>query len=276
MVLHTSGSDLKYHPHIHCIVSCGGVKTEAKSGDKSLFEVSGDYLVSHRYLGEQFGKRLSVLLRSSCERGDLCDNWGEVLSIWRLDGVLRKATVRKSWVVGIEKGLKNVEQIIGYVGRYTKRACISVYKIAEIGSGRIGFEYNDYANTPRGEKPVVAVKEQSIGSFLDSLLQHVPNKGFQGVRYGGVYANACQKHIPQAFLCPIVAENEGAKLLELGEGTDSEVEQYESYRKNQVKLYGRDPFMCSCGTKMSFVCMYMVIEPAEIWRVNGYLGKLRR
>jgi Putative transposase len=214
-------------------------------------------LVSHSYLGEQFRIRLSGLLRRSCERGHLCDNWGEVLSSERLGRVLRKAQVRNSWIVGIEKGLRNVEQIIGYVGRYTKRACISVYKIVEIGDGRIGFKYNDYANTPRGEKPVVAVKAQSMGSFLDSLLQHVPNKGFQGVRYGGVYANASQKYIPKAFLSPIVAENAEIKLAELGEGTDIEVEQYESYRKNQVKLYGNDPFMCSCGTKMSFVCMYI-------------------
>ena len=49
MVLHTSGSDLKYHPHIHCIVSCGGIKTDIESGEKTLFAVEGDYLVSHSY-----------------------------------------------------------------------------------------------------------------------------------------------------------------------------------------------------------------------------------
>lgn len=254
MVLHTAGSDLKYHPHIHCIVSCGGVGVDAESEEKYLKSLGESYLCSHQHLGNQFRIRLINLLRGCCRAGQLATENGEAMSLSSLNARLGLVS-GKSWIVGVEKGLWDAGQVVGYVGRYTKRACLSEYKISDISGGEISFTYNDYANTPRGEKPVLATKRQGMTSFLDALLQHVPEPGFHVVRYCGVYANAAKRGLPSSFFSGQSREKEGV-------GVDivpalSEVEQYSAYRKNQVKLYGRDPFLCSCGTKMSFVCMYM-------------------
>ena len=249
MVLHTSGSDLKYHPHIHCIVSCGGVKTDSETGEQRLVALNDAYLCNHEFLGKQFKAKLSSNLRDLCVHERLANGDGEVLSMSELEHELSRVSGKK-WIVGIEKGLSKVEQIVGYIGRYTKRACISEYKIVSIQDGRIKFKFNDYANTPRGAKPVVGLKEMSITGFLDALLQHVPDKGFQAVRYCGLYANASHKKLPASFFRaePIEMAELEAELLK----GDVEVEQYEQYRQNQRKLYGKDPFVCSCGTVMAF------------------------
>lgn len=254
MVLHTAGSDLKYHPHIHCIVSCGGVGVDRESGEKVLKSLGDSYLCSHTYLGHQFRIRLIKLLRAACVSGKLATEYGELMSLGSLNARLGLVS-GKSWVVGIEKGLWDVSQVVGYVGRYTKRACLSEYKISDISCGEISFTYNDYANTPRGSKPVLATKRQNMTSFLDSLLQHVPEPGFHVVRYCGVYANASKRGLPSSFFASESKEKSGVEV-DIAPAL-SEVEQYSAYRKHQVKLYGRDPFLCSCGTKMSFLCMYM-------------------
>jgi hypothetical protein len=254
MVLHTAGSDLKYHPHIHCIVSCGGVLLESESGHPELKNLGTNYLCSHKHLGNQFRIRLSNLLRERCVAGRLSNADGEVMSLGDLNWQLQLIS-RKNWIVGVEKGLWEVAQIVGYVGRYTKRACMSEYKISDISEGEIAFTYNDYANTPKGERPVVSTKRQSMTSFLDSLLQHVPDKGFHCVRYCGVYANAAHKGLPSSFLA--AQKEEEAH----GETEDrvptSEVEQYKRYRKTQEKLYQKDPLRCQCGKDMEFRYLYI-------------------
>lgn len=254
MVLHTAGSDLKYHPHIHCIVSCGGVVVEAESGEKALKSLVDSYLCSHKHLGSQFRIRLIKCLRAACVSGKLATEYGELMSLGSLNARLGLVS-GKSWIVGIEKGLWDVSQVVGYVGRYTKRACLSEYKISDISGGEISFTYNDYANTPLGAKPVLATKRQNMTSFLDSLLQHVPEPGFHVVRYCGVYANAAKRGLPSSFFASESKEKSGVED-DIAPAL-SEVEQYSAYRKNQVKLYGRDPFLCRCGTKMSFLCMYV-------------------
>lgn len=254
MVLHTAGSDLKYHPHIHSIVSCGGVGVDRESGEKQLKSLGNSYLCSHKHLGNQFRIRLIKCLRGACISGKLANENGELMSLSSLNARLSLVS-GKSWIVGIEKGFWDAGQIVGYVGRYTKRACLSEYKISDISGGEISFTYNDYANTPRGAQPVLATKRQGMTSFLDSLLQHVPEPGFHVVRYCGVYANAAKMGLPSSFFAQQSVEKDG--LEKDLEPALSEVEQYSAYRKNQVKLYGRDPFVCSCGTKMSFLCLYI-------------------
>ncbi|MFN0203657.1 MAG: transposase [Bacteroidia bacterium] len=254
MVLHTAGSDLKYHPHIHCIVSCGGIGEDGASGEKALKSLNTNYLCSHQHLGNQFRIRLSKILRERCAAGKMAGEGGEILTLSKLNSRLSLLS-QKSWIVGVEKGLWDVGQVVGYVGRYTKRACISEYKISAISNFEISFTYNDYANTPRGEKPFLATKRQGMTSFLDDLLQHVPDKGFHLVRYCGIYANASRKNLPSRFFFSQNIENEDINA-DLS-ASSSEVEQYKRYRKNQKKVSGKDPFECSCGQELSFLYSYI-------------------
>ena len=143
----------------------------------------------------------------------------------------------KHWIVSIQAPLEDLEQIVGYVGRYTKRACLSEYKIEEIGS-QIKFRYNDYKNTPRGEKPRESIKILSPDDFLDALLQHVPKKRYRMVRYYGLYNSAYLKKIPEEL------RGQKNEKRELENEDDLDWGEFSELRKRQIRLGRKDPLYC--------------------------------
>ena len=145
----------------------------------------------------------------------------------------------KHWIVNIEKPLDDIKQIIGYVGRYTKRACLSEYKLEEVSESQIKFRYNDYKNSVRGEAPLESIKSMKPVVFLDKLLQHVPTKGFRMVRYGGIYNSFYLKKIPQCYKLKI----EEKEIIEFDEDYDWGA--YEQFRKDVIRAGGPDPFICA-------------------------------
>ena len=189
-VLHTAGADLKYHPHVHMIVSRGG-----KICDKEEYKtIDGEYLAPQRDIAQLFK---SIF----CNKLALLYNQNKIKVYKAIQSLQQfkqwmNQNHQKHWIVSIQKPLENIKQIIDYTGRYTKRACLSEFKITHI-QPHIQFKFNDYKNTPRGQKPKVALKSMNPVEFLDSLLLHVPNKGFKMVRYYGIYNARLIKDIPQ-------------------------------------------------------------------------------
>lgn len=231
-VLHTSGSDLKYHPHVHMIVSGGGKELYGES----YRELEGDYLVPQYYLGKQLRIRMIRGLIQRYKKGELKIHEDH-------KGGLRFATWLRSigekhWVVNIQKPLKDVNSIVRYVGRYTKRCCLSEYKIDEVGEDVVRIRYNDYKNSKRGEKAVQGIRSFTKTGFLDELLQHVPSKGFQMVRYYGLYSHLWK-----------IPEREKHRKQDLEEvELKGEWEEFEGYRKAMLSLGKPDPFICEkCG-----------------------------
>ena len=241
-VLHTSGSDLKYHPHVHMIVSGGGADLD--TGE--LKELPTDYLTKQRFLGNQLRIRMERSLLALYKKGELRVpiRWQEdekAFNKWLKDLGL------KHWIVSIQKSLDNREQIVGYVGRYTKRACLSEYKIEKYGEGEVSFRYNDYKNTPRGSKPKETIKTMKVDVFLDELLQHVPTKRYRMVRYSGLYCSHYKKQLPKR-------EKEVSEKEEETEKTELEVwGEFEALRKEDIRRGKEDPLRCKhCKVLMEF------------------------
>ena len=232
-VLHTAGSDLKHHPHVHMIVSAGGQDLS----DGSFRVLKGNYLTKQQHLGKQVQKSFNKSLIKGYNKSELevsksiADELG--LKQW-----LSKVN-SKPWVVSIQPALEDINQIVGYVGRYSKRSCISEYKIEEADEV-IKFKFNDYKNTPRGEKPRIGIKEMSSVEFLDALLQHVPNTGYKMVRYYGMYNSMYKSRIPKAL--KYVGELEGEYLFD----EDTDWGEYEVMRKSQIRRGQPDPLWCKC------------------------------
>lgn len=199
-VLHTAGSDLKYHPHVHLIVSAGG--RELTTGE--IEELTGDYLTHHKYLANKFRFYFTQELIKLYDKEELKVQ-GEYLHRPFFMKFIKKLN-EKAWIVGIDKPLKDATDIVRYVARYTRRACMSEYKIVSINDGKIVFTFNDYKNTPRGQyPPTQGLCTLTYVEFLDRLLQHVPNKGFQAVRRYGLYTGRNIKTIPPQYKLPEVA-----------------------------------------------------------------------
>lgn len=256
-VLHTAGSDLKHHPHIHMIVSGGGQDLS----DGSFRILEGNYLTKQRHLGQQisigFNKSLIDLYRKgklitgkAIKDEDDLKQWLAIVST-------------KPWIVSIQPALEDINQIVGYVGRYTKRTCISEYKIQKADGDTIKFNYNDYKNTPRGEKPRIGIKEMKAVEFLDSLLQHVPNSGYKMVRYYGMYNSIYKRRIPKSlkYHGPLESEYLFDEDMDWGE--------FEQLRKNQIKRGKPDPLFCACCQKSMKFQMFTYKKSFEAFEYDS-------
>lgn len=248
-VLHTNGSDLKYHPHIHMIVSAGGFDPA-----KALVELTDDYLVPQRKLADLFRKlflaELSKLLKS--EQIKL------PASLWDSEKQHKyfKQLWHQQWIVNIEDPLIGAEKIIAYVGRYTKKSCISERRLLEVKDGLVKMSYKDYKNSVRGEKPLDGVKTFTITEFLDRLLQHVPLPGLKVVRYYGMYASLNWKYIPaekriQRLNYDLAGEEECFPTI-------GEENVLSNYRRSLIRQTGVDPVYCyHCEREMDIIELHI-------------------
>ena len=258
-VLHTAGSDLKYHPHVHMIVSRGGRELEGEN----YRQVKGNYLCPQRELGrrlrELFMKELMILAR-----GGQLRLYRRTKTLAEFKGWMEQMSM-KHWIVSIQEPLADVKQIVQYVGRYSKRACLSELKILSIEEG-ISFKYNAYKNTPRGSKPQVGICRMDSVEFLDKLLQHVPNKGYKMVRYYGLYNSVHLKNIPCSWkLSPQEMESISLEGLETEMAIEriEETEPYAAWRRVMILSTGVDPMQCPYCNELRVVYQ-MVYETKTI------------
>lgn len=239
-VLHTAGSDLKFHPHVHMIVSGGGQNLD--TGEYTTLKK--DFLCSQQFLGRQLKIKFQNKLISLFENGKIktprriYDK--SALSNWIVN------IGQKHWIVAIQKPLDDIQHIVRYVGRYTKKACISEYKITQVDQS-IKFQYNDYKNTPRGHKPRQAVLTLKPTEFLDQLLQHVPTKRYKMVRYFGLYNSVYLNKIPHEHKASF-----DEKILPYEDAFDWG--EFEQFRKSLIRSGRPDPLFCqNCKQNMVFV-----------------------
>ena len=160
-VLHTwTRAMVVYHPHVHLLVSLGGVDTAGRW----VMPRHAEYLVPARALAEVFRGMMAAALRKA-----------------RLLHQVPRAVWRKGWVVDAQHA-GNGEKVLEYLARYVFRVAISNSQIDAITDAGVTFHYRDRASdTVRSctLEPLV---------FLSRFLQHVLPKGFAKVRSYGLLA----------------------------------------------------------------------------------------
>ena len=120
-------------------------------------------------------------------------------------------------------------QVVRYIGRYSKRACLSEYKITKIEGENISFRYKDYKTKDNNNKPLEKEIKLNYRDFFPRLLQHVPLKYFRIVRYYGMYSNRAS--IPQEYLST--------------ENNEPENENTDNWENLQIEKTGKNPLICS-------------------------------
>jgi hypothetical protein len=170
-ILHTHGQELTFHPHIHCIVSGGGVteagkwRTNKRDADSFLFPRR----VMEKIYKAYFLKRTMEMLGD----GDL--------SIEGLDVNSAIDTVKyKKWNVYTKAPFAGPSQIIEYLGRYTHKVAITAHRIKEITQTDITFKYKDYA-----DKNTVKEMTLSHEEFARRFEQHVLPRRYVKIRHCG-------------------------------------------------------------------------------------------
>lgn len=186
-VLHTAGEVKNFHPHLHMIVSWGGVNKEG-----SIQHIKGEY-INYEFLREKFRYRYENMLVELFDNDKLVHNFKDRFDFLRF----LKRINQKNWVVHFEPPMETPEQVIRYIGRYSKRACLSEYKISRMEGETIGFQHKDYKYKDSNGKPVIRECVLNYRDFFPLLLQHVPLPYFRLVRYYGIYSN--KGHLPREY-----------------------------------------------------------------------------
>ena len=180
-VLHTYGEKKNSHFHTHMIVSWGGIDVKTKR----LEEIKGEY-VKYAFLQQKFRAKFEDRLVELYDTEELNHRFSDRYAFLRF----LKEINEKNWHLNLDPPMENPLAVIRYIGRYSKRACLSEYKITKIEGEYIAFEYKDYKNLDFKGKPIVKELELHYSKFFPLLFQHVPFPNFRLVRYYGYYATA--------------------------------------------------------------------------------------
>jgi hypothetical protein len=170
MVLHTWTRELRFHPHVHAIVTAGG------AGASGGWRPTKDFLFHVDVMGALLrGKMMDQLRR--LQRTGLLNPMRELEDPEAFDRLMaRLAKVR--WVVYAKSPFRRVEHVLAYLGRYTHRVAISNGRLVEVTPSTVTFR------TKEGKTHTVSPVE-----FLRRFIQHVLPDGFKKIRHYRLYAS---------------------------------------------------------------------------------------
>jgi hypothetical protein len=188
-VLHTWTRALLYHPHVHLLVTAGGL---AADGTQWLAPRHPAFLVPVRALSVLFRAKLCAGLKRV---GLLAHGppgvWG------------------KGWVVHCQPAGRG-EQVLEYLGRYVFRVAISHSRLERIDADQVTFRYRDNRTQALRRVTLSGVE------FLHRFLQHVLPSGCPKIRYYGLWSPTCRPHLDHArtllSAAPATAPDEPAAL----------------------------------------------------------------
>ena len=172
-VLHTWTREMAFHPHLHCIVSGGGL-----AADGTWKATREDYLFPHLVLSRLFRGKLLAVLARLYERGAL-DLGGACATLADPDvfRLLLDRLYGKDWVVYAKPPFAGAEQVYRYLGRYTHRIAISNARLEAFDEGGVRFR------TKNGKTVTLSGEE-----FIRRFLLHVLPEGFHKIRHYGLLA----------------------------------------------------------------------------------------
>jgi hypothetical protein len=203
-VLHTWGSALVHHPHIHMIVPGGGF---APDGSKWI-ACPARYFLPVEVLSALFRRLFLERLLAAHAAGRL-QFFGDLAALANeaaFDGHLKPLWKRK-WVVYCKRPFAGPKQVLRYLSRYTHRVAISNRRLISADQNNVTFEYKDYRldGSARYKRMTLATNE-----FIRRFLIHVLPKGLHRIRHYGLLAKSqlCCQHraSPQVAGCSILHE----------------------------------------------------------------------
>lgn len=169
--LHTFGSKLNFNPHVHMLVTMGGMTEhgEWKTYDyipfKKLRKVWQTVVLKliRRTLTEEEKRRVQPLLQKAYSENE------------------------EGFYVHAPKQSGNVKAQLGYIGRYIRRPAIAVDRIVSYDGEQVVFRYHDKTDDTDKEEQV------TVEEFISRLIRHIPDEQFKMIRHYGVYARRAKR-----------------------------------------------------------------------------------
>jgi len=175
--LHTWGRQLNLHPHVHCLVTAGGLN---RRGD---WQSSGEFLLPIKQLKALYRGKFQARLQQAFEDGELvlppdmsADDFQRLF----------KVAYRKEWSLRIEERYEHGKGVLLYLARYLKGGPLNPAQIQHCDAEQASFKYKDHRD---GKVKTLSL---SLTELTRRLLDHVPAIGVHTVRYYGLYASSAK------------------------------------------------------------------------------------
>jgi hypothetical protein len=234
VVLHTWGSVMTHHPHVHMIVPGGGIAHDGKRWIASR----PAFLLPVRVLGKLF-RRLFLARLAEFHRAGRLGFFGSLAGLADPPAFQRHlAPVRKKpWVVYAKPPFAGPEAVLAYLARYTHRVAISNPRLIAFEENGVTFRVKDYRRDGAERQRVMTLETHE---FIRRFLTHVLPRGFHRIRHYGLLAGSARK----------TSLTLARHLLDVAASSEPQPEKAEDYRP---------PCPC-CGGHM------VIIEAFVRWR----------
>lgn len=217
-VLHTFGRDLKWNPHIHCLISEGGIGNNSGTWrNKNHFNYNllrysfqtALLNLMEKHIGHTFKK-----IKSSVYSKD-----------------------KNGFYVNAKPNLCDPSVITKYIGRYLGRPVIATSRIDNYDGNTVTFHYN------RHEDDKLVTETIPVLDFIARLIRHIPEKNFKQVRYYGIYARHRKSDKKLNYI--------------ISKAKHSIILSFNNWKNSILSSFGYNPLKCSnCGHKMVFLDLY--------------------
>lgn len=193
--LHTWGRTLSRHPHLHCLVTGGGLD------DTGVWQgVRRGFLLPVKVLAAVYRGKLLASLWTALHEEVLA--LPEGTSPQDVEALLR-AVGRKTFNVRIQERYSHGRGVMVYLGRYVKGGPISDRRLLDVSAESVRFRYQDHRD---GKQKTMTLRTDD---FIDRVLWHVPEKGRHTTRHYGLYGHKaralrsrCREQLGQAAESP--------------------------------------------------------------------------
>jgi len=223
-ILHTSGQNLRYHPHLHLIVPAGALMA---NGKWKHARNRGNYLFNVMQLSDVFRARFVRQIREMKKAG-------------QISGAVPTGLFDKNWVVYAKQPFGGPRQVINYLGRYTHRTAISNDRILHVDKDSVTFTWKDYRNHYKRQTTTIAGAE-----FLRLFCMHILPPGFTRIRHYGILSSASKKK----SLAIIRADLKKSTLAKTEPPSPKPI--LKTWQEIAFERMGINPGVCKCcGGKM--------------------------
>ncbi len=225
-ILHTWGQNLMDHPHIHCIVTGGGL-----SSDKGRWvSCRKGFFIPVRVMSALFKGKFLDLLKRCFESDDLVfpDRIRHLEPPEDFER-FRSQLYHKKWVVYCKPPFDGVKGVLQYLGRYTHRIAISNNRILNIHNGDVSFLWRDYTDHTRQKTMTLKADE-----FIRRFLLHVLPPRYVRIRHFGLLAS--RKRKDAIALC--------RKILGDDKITTKQNARKETWQEQLFRICGIDVTLC--------------------------------
>ena len=192
-VLHSWGSAMTHHPHVHMIVPGGGISLDGTR----WVRCKPGFLLPVRVLSRLFRRLFLAALADAHTAGRLAF-FGEIEALRRHEAFAAHLAPlkRKDWFVYAKPPFAGPEAVLAYLARYTHRVAISNSRLIALDERGVTFRYKDYRRNGQARYRTMTL---SADEFIRRFLLHVLPKGFHRIRHYGLLASArCTANIARA------------------------------------------------------------------------------